>query len=173
MFVSATNRFYLRSIISCWAGTPFFPVACNTLDKIYPGVISQLRQSYPDLLPLEERQLLLTNLKIDNKESADMLGKSAQRMKRTNTSWKKDQVKTCMISYENLKAWWLSICRDHNGIAFPVYYSDAETSLWIRNNSGIVSFCLLPKPHSVAMPKSGANCRAAFTRLSVPSTPSE
>jgi len=58
-------------------------------DKVYPGFISQLRARFPDLAPAEERQSLLIRLNIDNKECADMLGISAESVKKNRYRLKK------------------------------------------------------------------------------------
>ncbi len=58
-------------------------------DKVHPGFINRLRAQIPDLAPAEERQFLLIKLNIDNKEAADMLGISAEGVKKNRYRLKK------------------------------------------------------------------------------------
>ncbi len=58
-------------------------------DKVYPGFINRLRQSYPELAAGDQRQFLLIKLNIDNKECAGMLGISAESVKKNRYRLKK------------------------------------------------------------------------------------
>lgn len=58
-------------------------------DKVYPGLITRLREQYPLMAPAEERQFLLTRLNINNKESANMLGISLEGVKKNRYRLKK------------------------------------------------------------------------------------
>jgi DNA-binding CsgD family transcriptional regulator len=58
-------------------------------DKVHPGLINRLRQNFPELTPAEERQFLLIQLKIDNKECANMLGISQPAVKKNRYRLKK------------------------------------------------------------------------------------
>ena len=58
-------------------------------DKVYPGIISKLREVYPNIASGEERQFLLTKLNIDNKECANMLGISPDSVKKNRYRLKK------------------------------------------------------------------------------------
>ncbi len=58
-------------------------------DKVYPGFINRLRQSFPELAAGDQRQFLLIKLNIDNKECAGMLGISAESVKKNRYRLKK------------------------------------------------------------------------------------
>ena len=68
-------------------------------DKVHPGLITRLRNLYPELAPAEERQFLLIRLNLTNKECADMLGISQESVTKNRYRLKK---RFSLIETDNL-----------------------------------------------------------------------
>jgi DNA-binding CsgD family transcriptional regulator len=58
-------------------------------DKVFPGLILQLRQKHSNLTGAEERLFLLLKLKTDSREMADMLGISMESVRKNKYRLKK------------------------------------------------------------------------------------
>jgi tetratricopeptide (TPR) repeat protein len=58
-------------------------------EKVHPGFLSKIRQQFPDLTPAETRILVLTRLKLTNKEMMAMLGIGYDAIKKTRQRLRK------------------------------------------------------------------------------------
>ncbi len=58
-------------------------------EKVYPGYLLRLRNSFPDITESEERLFLFLKLKLNNKEVAAMLGISTDSVKKTRNRLRK------------------------------------------------------------------------------------
>ena len=61
----------------------------SLLEKVHPGFLVRLRQTFPDLTPAETRLLVLTKLQLSNKEMTAMLGIGYDAIKKTRQRLRK------------------------------------------------------------------------------------
>ena len=56
----------------------------HLFDQIYPGFVFRIREKFPDLSPAETRLLILTKLKLSNREMAQTLGISVDAIRKAH-----------------------------------------------------------------------------------------